>query len=93
MLVIIFHPFIDKIAGLKLTGLINNCSVGLEGRSYADSSEVSYTTTLSYTTDTILPGLGLGPGSLRGVLRITKRYVPSLKIWMYYTLCIVSCRM
>ena len=25
---------------------------------YADSSQMSYTTTLSYTTNTILPGLG-----------------------------------
>ena len=34
--------------------------------SYANSSKLSYTTTLSYTTDTFLNGLGETPGSLMG---------------------------
>ena len=42
----------------------------LIAKPYANSSELSYTTTLCYTTDTILPGLGYPSGDhFGGVLR------------------------
>ena len=38
--------------------MIETHPLSLIVRPYADDSELSYTTTLSYTTDTILPDLG-----------------------------------
>ena len=47
--------------------LLLDLARALTVRPYAESSKLSTNTTLSYTTDTILPGLGLGSQSLRGV--------------------------
>ena len=78
----IYKYFIDKAPLSKLSSLgppnVQNLSVQMDGGPFdrpcyidldcpnADNSEFSNTTTLSYTTDTILSGLGLGPRSLWG---------------------------
>ena len=55
---------VDRFSARSLS--ITNPRSSLDGGHYAGSSKLSFTTTLSYTTDTILPGFGYASGDHSG---------------------------